>query len=59
MTLSADALEDMAREQTGLRDFGDGSHRAGLDRLVDSMNEEAGLSDEGEVMLLHLSLIHI
>ena len=53
MTLSADALEDMAREQTGLRDFGDGSHREGLDRLVDSMNEEADLSDEGEVMLLH------
>jgi hypothetical protein len=53
MTLSADALEDMAREQTGLSDFGDGSHREGLERLVDSMNEEAGLSDSGEVMLLH------
>jgi hypothetical protein len=53
MTLSADALEDIAREQTGLRDFGDGSHREGLERLVDSMNEEAGLSDSGEVMLLH------
>ena len=53
MTLSADALEDMAREQTRLSDFGDGSHREGLDRLVASMNEEAGLSGEGEVMLLH------
>ena len=53
MTLSADALEDMAREQTGLRDLGDGSHREGLERLVDSMNEEAGLSEPGEVMLLH------
>jgi hypothetical protein len=53
MTLSADALEDMAREQTGLSDFGNGSHREGLERLVISMNEEAGLSDSGEVMLLH------
>jgi len=53
MTLSADALEDMARERTGLRDFGDGTHREGLERLVDSMNEEAGLSESGEVMLLH------
>jgi hypothetical protein len=53
VTLSADALEDMAREQTGLHDFGDGSHREGLERLADSMNEEAGLSEPGEVMLLH------
>jgi Sulfotransferase family len=53
MTLSADALEDMARDQTGLRDFGDGTHRDGLERLVDSMNEEAGLSESGEVMMLH------
>jgi hypothetical protein len=53
MTLSADALETMACEQTGLSDFGDGSHREGLERLLDSINAEADLSGSGEVMLLH------
>jgi Sulfotransferase family len=53
MTLSATELETMACEQTGLSDFGDGSHRDGLERLVGSMNAEAGLSESGEVMLLH------
>jgi hypothetical protein len=50
MTLDADALEADAREQTGLRDFGDGFHREGLERLVASMNEEAELTEMGEVM---------
>ena len=49
MTLDADALEADACEQTGLRDFGDGYHREGLERLVASMNEEADLSETGEI----------
>ena len=51
MTLDADALESEAREQTGLRDFGVGAHREGLERLVTSLNEEADLTEAGEVML--------
>jgi len=51
MTLDADALEAEAREQTGLEDFGDGSHREGLEHLVTSLNEEADLTEAGEVML--------
>jgi hypothetical protein len=51
MTLDAGQLEDEAREQTGLDDFGDGTHREGLERLVRSLNEEADLTETGEVML--------
>jgi hypothetical protein len=51
MTLDVAALEDEARERTGLRDFGDGSHREGLERLVAALNEEATLTESGEVML--------
>ena len=50
MTLDADELEDDARTQTGLDDFGDGTHREGLERLVDAMNTEADLTEAGEVM---------
>ena len=50
MTLQADALEDGARQQTGLDDFGDGGHREGLERLITSMNEEADLTEVGEVV---------
>ena len=50
MTLDADDLEAAAREQTGLSDFGDGHHREGLERLVASMNDEADLTDSGELM---------
>jgi Sulfotransferase family len=50
MTLDADELEAAAREQTGLSDFGDGHHREGLERLVASMNDEADLTDAGELM---------
>jgi hypothetical protein len=51
MTLDADSLEADARASTGLSDFGDGSHREGLERLTTSMNTEADLTEEGEVML--------
>jgi hypothetical protein len=50
MTLDARELEAEARERTGLDDFGDGSHREGLERLVTSMNEEADLTETGEIM---------
>ncbi len=48
--LDADDLEAVARAETGLRDFGDGQHREGLERLVASMNAEADLTEMGEVM---------
>ncbi len=51
MSLDVEALENEAREQTGLDDFGDGSHREGLERLVAALNEEAELTEAGEVML--------
>ncbi len=50
MTLTAEALEEEARQQTGLDDFGDGGHREGLERLTASMNTEAGLHEMGEVI---------
>jgi len=51
MSLDVEGLEAEAREQTGREDFGDGSHREGLERLVTSLNEEAELTETGEVML--------
>jgi hypothetical protein len=51
MTLDADELEADARASAGLSDFGDGTHREGLERLTESMNTEADLTEEGEVML--------
>jgi hypothetical protein len=50
VTLDADELEAAACEQAGLTDFGDGHHREGLERLVASMNDEADLTDAGEIM---------
>ena len=50
MTLDPDELEAAAREQTGLSDFGDGYHREGLERLVAAMNDEADLTEMGEIM---------
>lgn len=51
MTLSPDVLEGEARQQTGLEDFGDGFHREGLERLVDSMNREGDLTEAGHTIL--------
>jgi Sulfotransferase family len=50
VTLDAAALEAEACRQTGLEDFGDGEHLEGLERLVWSFNEEADLTETGEVM---------
>ena len=44
---SADALMAEAREQTGLRDFGEASFREGLERLVAALRTEATLSAIG------------
>ena len=41
------AYLDEARTSTGLEDFGDGSFRAGLERLVASVDSEAYLDDTG------------
>ncbi len=50
MTLDADEIERDARVQTGLIDFGATDFREGLGRLVQSFNEEAELTETGEVM---------
>lgn len=46
-----DALEQRARETTGLHDFGDASYREGLDILVRSLDEEAALNDMGRAAI--------
>ncbi len=56
MTLAADALEDAARAEAGLDDFGDGHHREGLERLVHTLNREADLTEAGE-MMQHIRLV--
>lgn len=58
MTFEVAELEEQARSQTGLSDFGDPFYREGLERLVDSINAEADFNEMGEViasaMLLNL-----
>src|SRR6476660_9707118 len=43
-----DDLMDVARNQTGLDDFGDDSFRDGLERLVRSLQHEAKLNAVGQ-----------
>src|SRR5258708_39391064 len=50
MTLDADDLETAACQQTGLSDFGEDYYREGLERLVASVNDEADLTEMGELM---------
>ena len=50
MTFDADELEDGARAATGLDDFGSSYYREGLERLVEALNNEADLTEIGEVM---------
>jgi hypothetical protein len=45
--VDAEALIGLASEQTGLEDWGDGAFRDGLERLVDSLETEADLSELG------------
>jgi len=46
-SLDADRLVAQAREATGLEDFGGGSWREGLDRLVAAQRDEAELNELG------------
>jgi hypothetical protein len=50
MTLDAEDLEAAACQQTGLSEFGEDHYREGLERLVTSMNDEADLTEMGELM---------
>lgn len=50
MSFSADELEAGARAATGLDDFGSHYYREGLERIVEALNAEAGLSEVGEVI---------
>ena len=50
MTFSADELEDGARAAAGLHDFGSPYYREGLERTVDALNNEAELSEIGNVI---------
>jgi hypothetical protein len=50
VTFSADELEDGARAATGLDDFGSPYYREGLERTVDALNNEAELSEIGNVI---------
>jgi hypothetical protein len=47
--LTSDALCNQAQAETGLGDFGDPSFRDRLDRLLDALTHEAGLSPMGKV----------
>jgi hypothetical protein len=47
LDLGPDAVEEAAREQTGLSDFGDPAYRPRLEVLCRSLREEAGLSPAG------------
>jgi hypothetical protein len=50
VTFSVDELEDGARAATGLHDFGSPYYREGLERTVDALNNEAELSEIGNVI---------
>ena len=58
MTLDAEELEAEARQKTGLDDFGDAMFREGLEGLVRSFNEEADLTEAGDVMQ-HMRLVQL
>jgi hypothetical protein len=49
--IDAAGLVERARLETGLEDFGGTEWREGLDRLVDSLNQEAALTALGEEIL--------
>ena len=49
--LDAGSLIDGACDRTGLADFGGEGWREGLDRLIDSLNGEASLTEGGEQIL--------
>jgi hypothetical protein len=49
--VQVDTLENAATEATGLDDFGDPTYRDGLAALVESLTDEARLSDLGTIAL--------
>ncbi len=57
--MDVDALLATARERTGLDDFGEGSFREGLERLVHSLQTEASLSELGAAVLPEMLLNHL
>lgn len=52
------ALVSLAETDTGLNDFGGDSYREGLERLVNSLNQEAKLNPLGETFLRDTLLRH-
>lgn len=58
--LTADALLETARRNTGLADFGDDADwREGFERLLASLNEEARLNAVGRLIAFHELLRHL
>jgi hypothetical protein len=57
--LVTEQLIETACAQTGLADFGAGSFRIGLDRIVDGLEHEARLNDVGEAMAPMTVLGHL
>lgn len=51
MRIDAEALMAQARQRTGLEDFGGESHRAGLDRLLVDLEEQAALTPLGRILV--------
>lgn len=49
-----EALEQEARQATGLQDFGEGDWREALDRLIESARAEAALTAQGRAMFRSL-----
>ncbi|OBK66261.1 hypothetical protein A5653_19580 [Mycobacterium colombiense] len=54
-----DQLLQQARERTGLKDFGENTFREPLDRLVDSLNREARLSELGRRSIPKIITSHL
>lgn len=52
-------LISLAETDTGLNDFGGDSYREGLERLVNSLNQEAKLNPLGETFLRDTLLRHL
>jgi hypothetical protein len=50
MSLDIGKIESDARSQNGLSDTGGDYYREGLERLVEAMNDEGGLTEMGEIM---------
>jgi hypothetical protein len=53
LSLELERIEGDARAQTGLDDTGGNHYREGLERLVESMNNEGDLTEMGEAMQHH------